>query len=119
MKKLVVGLMLLTSLSAVAETTDLRLAKNISCQSSGLGSFFLSSLDSNPTITSATKKYITVTSKRKNSINFSYRDYAGYNFKIILDKVVVHEDESNHLYRKLSGVFVNGDIKSPIECVVE
>ncbi|MBK9323897.1 MAG: hypothetical protein IPM97_13310 [Bdellovibrionaceae bacterium] len=119
MKKLIFGLTFVMSLSAVAETTDLRLAKSISCQSNGLGNFYLANLDSNPTIVSSTTKFIKITSKQKNSINFSYRDYAGYNFKIVLDKVVTHEDESRHLYKKLSGVLVNGDIESSIECVVE
>ena len=120
MKKLLIGLTLLTSVSAFAETTDLRSAKNISCQSNGLGSFYLANLDSkDPKIVSATDKFIVINRIQKNSISFSYRDYAGYTYKIILDKVVNHEDESNNLYTKLSGVFINGHIENAIECKVD
>jgi hypothetical protein len=119
MKALIIGLTLFTSISTFAETVDLRSANSISCQSDGLGSFYLANLQSNPIIVSSTAKNIKLTGRAKNSINFSYSDYKGYNFKMIFNKIVKHEDESGHLYNKLSGVFVNGDTQTAIECFAE
>ena len=119
MKALIIGLTLFTSMSTYAETVDLRLANTISCQSDGLGSFYLTNLQSNPIIVSSTTKNIKLTTRAKNAISFSYSDYKGYNFKIIFNKIIRHEDESGQLYNKLSGVFVNGDTQTAIECVAE
>lgn len=119
MKTILLGLALMTSFSVFAETVDLRQATSISCQSEGLGSFYLANLDSKPVIVSATTKNIKITTLSKNSIGFSYRDFKGYNFKLVFNKVVPHEDGSGHIYKKLSGVFVNGDIESAVECIAE
>jgi hypothetical protein len=119
MKTLIIGLTLFTSISTFAETVDLRFANSISCQSDGLGSFYLTNLQSNPIIVSSTTKNIKLTGRTKNSISFSYSDYKGYNFKMIFNKIVKHEDESGYLYNKLSGVFVNGDTQNAIECLAE
>jgi|GEM_PF-1270201 len=119
MKALIIGLTLLTSFSVLAETLDLRTATTISCQSEGLGSFHLANLQSKAVIIAATSKNIKITERTKNSIGFTYKDFKGYNFKMVFDKIVQHEDGSGNLYIKLSGAFVNGDIESPIECVAE
>lgn len=118
-KSLIIGLMLSTTLSAVAETTDLSLASSVSCVSEGLGSFYIAGLYSTPFINFSTRKYIEVKSKNKDALVFKYRDFQTNEYRLYFNNSVAHEDGNGRVYKKRSGFFVNGHIESPIECLLE
>ncbi len=121
MKNLIIStaLLLITTTSFAETTIDIREADSISCLSNALGSFYLDDLNSKPFVVSSTKKYITITSKTRKTIFYRYNEYTGYNFKIEFNKIVPHEDESGHNYQKLAGSFINSDVISEIECLIE
>lgn len=119
MKTMIILATLLGAANSFAGTIDIREADSISCQSESLGRFYLTNLKSRPVIISATTKNIVITAKKKNSIAFSYRDFKGYNFQLVLSKTVAHEDGSGHQYDAVAGTFINGDIESQVECVID
>ncbi|MCM2349645.1 MAG: hypothetical protein NDI69_06460 [Bacteriovoracaceae bacterium] len=102
--------------ASAGSTIDLSKINNLMCRSRAIGGFYLAGLNSkNPLYFGQSKSVITVEKRTKNTLTFKYRDHEGYRFTVKLNKTVEHDEkESVH-----EGVFINGDIESPIECIAE
>lgn len=95
---------------------DLSKTNNLMCRSHAIGNFYLTNLNSkNALYFRNSKLAITVEKRTKKTLTFSYRDHEGYRFTLKLNRTVEHE-EKEYVHE---GVFINGDIESPIECIVE
>lgn len=102
--------------ASAGSTIDLSKIDNLMCRSRAIGGFYLAGLNSkNPLYFGKSKVVINVEKRTKKTLTFSYRDHEGYRFTIKLNKTVEH-DEKEYAHE---GVFINGDIESPIECIGE
>lgn len=111
--------LMISSAFATSSKLDLTKAENIMCRSNALGNFYLANLKSNPHYFASTKKAIVVEKTTKSTLTFRYRDYEGYRFKLVLKSSVEHEDVDGSRYVAFRGNFVNGDIESSIECLID
>lgn len=97
--------------------TSLLSADQIICSSPGIGNFALINLKSQPSFVRNSKHAIVIESLKVNSIDFKYRDYEGYNYRITFTKKVQHQDIDNRMYETLAGSFQSiGGEGSYIEC---
>ena len=123
MKALLLAFSAFTIFSAQAEVLtnlDLTKANNVICGSEAVGSFSLRGLKTkNPSFNRSRIKPIMIEKVSSNSIEFRYKDSPSHRYSVLLTKTIIRQDIDNSRYPAHRGVIINGDIESPIECIVD
>lgn len=112
-------LMVFSVQAEISTTLDLTQANTVICNSDGIGSFSLRNLQTkNPSFNRTRMNPIKIEKVANNSITFKYKE-ASLRYKLLLTKAVIHQDVDNSRYIAHKGVLINGDIESPVECIVD
>lgn len=113
------SLMVFSVQAEISTNLDLTRANIVICQSDAVGSFSLRNLQTkNPSFNRSRTNPIKIEKVSNNSITFKYKE-APLRYKLLLTKAIIHQDVDNSRYIAHKGVLVNGDIESPIECIVD